>query len=68
MTVYICYSYCCDKVREILPQLVPEDISDGVLAVCHKIAQRLAGEKIQVWMNTHITTGINLIMSHENLF
>lgn len=53
----VIFSYCHDNIEEVLPKLLPKEISCGVLEVCAKISERLALNKIHEWMNMHITTG-----------
>ncbi|XP_064623502.1 codanin-1-like [Lineus longissimus] len=58
--------YCEEHVATILPQMLPEDISEGVLKMAAQISQRLAIERVQQWMNTLITTNmVNKELSPE---
>ena len=50
-------SYCREKGVEILQVLLPEETSRHVQATCAEISLRIAMEKVDLWMNMHITPG-----------
>ena len=52
------FRYCKIESNKILPALLPEDSLQQVETVACQICCRMGCEKVDTWMNSHITKGI----------
>ncbi|XP_052272332.1 codanin-1-like isoform X2 [Dreissena polymorpha] len=50
--------YCHCKVPPLIALLLPDDQLESVVAIAASISEQLAGEKISMWINKHVTTGM----------
>lgn len=50
--------YCMHRCRLALPVLLADDVLEPVCIMCAQIAARISQERVNTWIQSHITPGV----------